>query len=123
VDVCRGPYKSSDVPPRIGRVQIAKNFTNIRVPVLAVFECPRTIDEYPRPGEYVPANGEERAAIAAFLHATKIILDRWSAKLVKAVPDATLIDLPGAGHYLFLTREADVINGIRAFVATLPSAP
>ena len=122
-DGSRGSYKSSDIPPRIGREQIAKDFTNIRVPVLAFFEFPRTIDAYPRPGEYVPANAEERVAIASFLLATKTILDRWSAKLVKAVPDTTLIDLPGAGHYLFLTREADVIRRIRAFVARLPSAP
>jgi pimeloyl-ACP methyl ester carboxylesterase len=28
-----------------------------------------------------------------------------------------LIDLPGAGHYVFITREAEVIGGIREFLA------
>jgi pimeloyl-ACP methyl ester carboxylesterase len=119
-DGTRGRYKSTDIPPRIGRLQIPKNFTNIRVPVLALFEFPRTIDDYPRPGEYVPSNAAERDAIAAFLLATKNIADRWSAKLLKAVPDAKLIDVPGAGHFLFLTRETEVIREIRIFLARLP---
>jgi len=63
-DGSRGRYKSSDIPPRIGRLQISKDFSNIRVPVLALFEFPRTIESYPRPGEYVPANADERAPIA-----------------------------------------------------------
>jgi non-heme chloroperoxidase len=119
-DGTRGRYTSSDIPPKIGALQIAKNFTGIRVPVLALFEFPRTMDDYPRPGDYKPANEQERAAIAAFMLATKTIADRWSAKLTKAVPDAKLIDLPGAGHFVFLTREAEVIRGIREFLADLP---
>jgi pimeloyl-ACP methyl ester carboxylesterase len=115
-----GRYKSPDIPSRIGRLQIPKNFTGIRVPVLAMFEFPRTIESYPRPGEYQPRNAQERADIAAFLAATKTIADRWSAKLVKAVPDATLVDLPGAGHFVYITREAEVIKGIREFLARLP---
>jgi pimeloyl-ACP methyl ester carboxylesterase len=119
-DGTRGRYKSSDIPPRIGRVQIPKDFTNIRVPVLALFEFPRTMDDYPRAGDYKPANAEELAAIIAFGRATKTIADRWSAKLTKAVPDTKLIDLPGAGHFVFLTRETEVIRGIRDFLASLP---
>jgi pimeloyl-ACP methyl ester carboxylesterase len=119
-DGTRGRYKSSDIPPRIGRLQIPKNFSNIRVPVLALFEFPRTMEGYPRPGDYVPANEAERSAIAAFLLATKIIADRWAAKLVKAVPNTTLIDLPGAGHFVFITRETEVVRGIREFLARLP---
>src|SRR5215831_9987333 len=61
-----GRYKSNDIPPRIGERQIAKNFTGIRVPVLALFEFPRNADDYPRPGEYLPQNEQERAAMVAF---------------------------------------------------------
>lgn len=114
-----GKYKSADIPSRIGRLQIPKNFEGIRVPVLAMFEFPRTIDDDPRPGDYVPATTQEREAIAAFMLATKTIADRWSAKLLKAVPDAALIDLPGAGHFVFITREAEVIQHLQEFLATL----
>jgi len=114
-----GRYKSPDIPSRIGRLQIPKNFEGIRVPVLALFEFPRTINDYPRDGDYVPANAQEREAIAEFLLATKTIADRWSAKLLKAVPDATLIDLPGAGHFVYISREAEVLKHVEHFVAGL----
>ncbi len=51
--------------------------------------------------------------------ATKAIAHRWSAKLTKALPDTKLIDLQSAGHYVFLTRETEVIRGIRDFLAGL----
>jgi hypothetical protein len=35
------------------------------------------------------------------------------------VPDTTLVNLPGAGHYVFITREADVLRSVQAFVARL----
>jgi len=34
-DGLRGPYKSTDIPPRIGQRQIAKNYVGIHLPVLA----------------------------------------------------------------------------------------
>jgi pimeloyl-ACP methyl ester carboxylesterase len=122
-DGTMGRYKSSDIPARIGQRQIAKDFSNIRVPVLALFEFPRAAEDYPRPGDYKPANDEERAAIAKFLSATKTIADRWSAKLTKAVPNPKLIDLSGAGHYVFLTRETEVIRETRRFLEGLPRVP
>ena len=30
------------------------------------------------------------------------------------------VDLPGAGHYVFLAKEADVLREIHSFVAALP---
>jgi hypothetical protein len=35
------------------------------------------------------------------------------------VPNAKIVDIPGATHYLWITREADVLREIRAFVAAL----
>jgi pimeloyl-ACP methyl ester carboxylesterase len=119
-DGTRGRYKSSDIPPRIGRQQIAKNYAGIRVPVMALFEFPRTMDDYPRPGDYVPRNEAERQAIAAFAAATKTVLDRGTAKLAATVPDTTIVNVPGAGHYLFITREAEVLRSVKAFVGRLP---
>jgi pimeloyl-ACP methyl ester carboxylesterase len=37
--------------------------------------------------------------------------------LKSGVPGAQVIDLPGAGHYVFLTREAEVLSELRRFVA------
>jgi pimeloyl-ACP methyl ester carboxylesterase len=47
-------------------------------------------------------------------------MDRWTKNLQSGVPNARLVDLPGAGHYVFLTRESEVVQGIREFIASLP---
>jgi non-heme chloroperoxidase len=106
----------------IGAGQKKRDYSNIRVPVLAFFEFPRyTIDQL-RPDEYHPANDEERAAIEAYGRATAAYVDRWVKNLKSGVPDARLVDLPGAGHFVFLTREAEVLRGIREFVGGLRQA-
>jgi pimeloyl-ACP methyl ester carboxylesterase len=85
------------------------------VPVLALFEYPR-----PTGGpEYQPKNEEERAAIEAFSRATAVYVDRWVKNLKSGVPGARVVDLPRAGHYIFLTREAEVLGELRRFVASL----
>ena len=90
-----------------------KDYSNIRVPVLVMMEFPRWPD-------YKPKDEQERQLIDQFLARGRVIIDRWTAKLTRAVPDARFVDLPGAGHYVFLTKEADVLREIRSFVAGLP---
>ena len=92
-----------------------RDYSNIRVPVLALFEYPR-----PTGGpEYQPKNEEERAAIETFSRATAAYVDRWVKNVKSGVPGARIVDLPGAGHYVFLTREAEVLKELRGFVAGL----
>src|SRR5262245_11790640 len=50
---------------------------------------------------------------------TGVHVERWVPTLKTAVPDARLVDYPGAGHYVFLTKEADVLGDVRAFIAAL----
>ena len=54
-----------------------------------------------------------------FASATKAYMDRWVDNLKRNVPNAGLVDLPAAGHYVFLTREAEVLKELRKFVAGL----
>jgi pimeloyl-ACP methyl ester carboxylesterase len=100
--------------------EVKRDYSKIAAPVLAIFEFPRVGRETRRPDEYQPQSDEERAAIAAFQNATKVFVDRWVASLKRSVPAARLVDLPGAGHYVFLTRETEVLRELRAFVASLP---
>jgi pimeloyl-ACP methyl ester carboxylesterase len=104
----------------VGAGQQRRDYAKIRVPVLALFEFPRAADAARRPDEYQPKNEEEHGTIAAFERATKVYVDRWVASLKRSVPDARVVDLPGAGHYVFLTREADVLRGLKEFMADLP---
>jgi non-heme chloroperoxidase len=105
----------------IGDGEIKRDYSHIKVPVLAFLELPRPADlALLRPDEYHPKNDEEARAMLALARATKPYMDRWIDNLKRSVPNARLVDLPGAGHFLFMTREADVLREMRSFVASLP---
>ena len=90
------------------------------MPVLAFFEMPQAVyDPSVRPGMYRPKNDEERAAIQAFMDATRGYINRRVKNLRSSVPAARIVDLPGAGHFVFQTREAEVVREIGAFIAGL----
>ena len=57
--------------------------------------------------------------MVAFNEATAVFVDRWTENLNRGVPKAQIIDLPRAGHYVFLTREAEVLKGVKEFLAAL----
>ena len=102
----------------IGQGQIfRKDFSNIRVPVLAMLEFPAL-----RPDDNVPADPETRATLEAFVARGRVIFSKWTDKLKQYVPDARIVDVKGAGHYLFLTRQTEVLREIHAFMASLPAA-
>ena len=48
------------------------------------------------------------------------MLEKWQADLRTGVPNARLVELPGANLYMFVSNEADIIRELRAFAATLP---
>ena len=96
-----------------------RDYSKIRVPVLALYEVPQRPDAPPAPHEPAAPTDEERAAIAAFRAATRVYVDRWRANLERGVPDARVVDLPGAGHFVFLKCETEVVREIQAFVARL----
>jgi pimeloyl-ACP methyl ester carboxylesterase len=115
-----GRFKTpQSINQAIGIGQKKRDYSNIRVPVLALFEFPRTSLDQLKPDEPQPRNAEEREALLASFAATKIFMDRWADNLKRSVPNARLVDLPGAGHHVFLTREAAVLSEMHKFVLTL----
>src|SRR4029077_15475848 len=92
----------------IGDGQKKRDYSHIRVPVLAFLEFPRSTYD-PTLDRYQVKNDTERAAIEAVSRATAVYQERWMNNLKRGVPTARLVDLPGAGHFVFLTREADVL--------------
>ena len=102
----------------IGTGAKKRDYSKIRVPVLALFDYPRYADT-PKKGDYQLKHDEERAATKAFAEATAAYVDRWLKNLMSSVPGVRLVDLPEAGHYVFLKRETEVLKEIRKFVADL----
>lgn len=119
-DGTKGGLKTPQrISKAIGDGQKKRDYSKIAVPVLAFLEFPRPVDDPRRQSDYQPKNADERAAIEAFNSATAAYVARWTKNLKSGVRGARLVDLPGAGHYVFLTREADVLHELRAFVTGL----
>jgi pimeloyl-ACP methyl ester carboxylesterase len=113
-DGTMGRHKTpSRVHRAIGDGQKKRDYAKIRVPVLALIDYPRPRSDEPRSDDE-----KDRAAVSAYLEATRRYVDRWIGNLFRGVSGARLVDLQG-GHYLFLTREKEVIQEIRGFIASL----
>jgi non-heme chloroperoxidase len=108
----------SRIHQAIGEGQRKRDYRGIRVPVLALVDIPDTKTAL-RPGDYVPRNDEERRAVDAVTRATAVFVNRWIEQLRAAVPSAQVVNMPGAGHMLFLTRSSEVIEAMRQFVGHL----
>ena len=87
-----------------------QKYTDIRVPILAIFAIPQNL------GPFV---NDKPAARAAY----QTVADTWSESRVKAfeagVPSARVVRLAHANHYVFLSNEADVLREMRAFLVGL----
>ncbi len=116
-DGSKGPYKTPQfIHDAIGQGDIKRDYSHIHVPVLALLQGP---PDHPDPNAVPPKNEEERAATKAFADATQAFVNRWMANFLSGVPSARVVHLPGAGHYVFLTREATCTAEIRDFIARL----
>ena len=69
--------------------------------------------------EYQPANDAERVAIITYARVEQRRKGQLNENLKRSVPSARVVELPGAGHYLFLSREDEVLSDVRRFVMTL----
>jgi len=131
-----GEYKSSTpaIHKAIGEGALARDYSKIRVPVLAIFtwsctnklygnyrcvEHPHHNPLYQAQPQYKPKSKQERAAIDAFEDATLAYVNRWNKNLLTAPGGVRLVVLPGADHYLFVSHEEDVLRELRSFLARL----
>jgi non-heme chloroperoxidase len=96
----------------IGEGTRHRDYSRITAPVLSLFAVS---------GSDTSADPQERAAIEAYNGATMVYIKRYEKTLLTGVPDARIIEIPGANHYLFLSNEMDVLREITAFVARAAS--
>ncbi|MGO8732778.1 MAG: alpha/beta fold hydrolase [Terriglobia bacterium] len=88
-----------------------QKYTNISVPVLAIFAVPHDLG---------PALGSDPTARAAYEARDGVTTGAQADAFEKGVPSARVIRLPHASHYVFLSNEADVLREMNAFLASLP---
>lgn len=116
-----GPNRTpSFVGKAIGEGSKKRDYSKIRVPVLAFFAVSRPVvggrSEFYR---FQPKNEDERAALEKIYTADRAYINRWENTMRTGVPDARIVELPGANHYVFFTNEADVLRELHAFVTGL----
>jgi pimeloyl-ACP methyl ester carboxylesterase len=113
-----GTFKTDgNIHSAVGAGQKKRDYSNIKVPVLAMFEYPRSRQPPSARPTKDPETDKERVAREAYVRATAAYVDRWVQNLKSGVPNARIVDLQGAGHFVFLSRETEVLNEIRYFVA------
>ena len=109
-----GSYNTSNrVHNAIGKGALPRDYSRIRVPILALFSS-LSINY-----RYQPKDAQERAAIEEFDAATEVYVNRYKKNLLNAKGGVRIVDLPHADHYVFLSNEADVLREMRAFIAGL----
>jgi non-heme chloroperoxidase len=97
---------------------IAKpDYARIRVPVLAFYALPVALEDQMK--KYQPQNAAEGSAMGLTYGFDLAWVARNADALKRRVPDARIVELPGANSYLFLSNEADVLRELRAFLAEL----
>jgi pimeloyl-ACP methyl ester carboxylesterase len=114
-----GDYKiPAYVPQAIMAGGVKHDYSQIRVPVLAFVGFPELPQDQIR--ENHVTDPEERMIIEAvygtYVGMTKIRIKRINA----AARGAKVVELWGGNHFVFLSNEAEVVEGLRAFVTGLP---
>ena len=89
----------------------AQRYVDIRPPALFIVSS-----QYP--GRWAEASTDP--AIREQMTALNTLLERQAQALDAAIPNARVIKLPHANHYVFLSNEEDVLREMRAFLGSLP---
>lgn len=105
------PAPTTAVNPNYAIISGQQKYTDLRVPVLAIYASPHN------PG---PPVSNDPTALAAFEARDKTRVDAIAQAFEKGAPSARVILLPRANHYLFQSNEADVLREIHAFIDSLP---
>ncbi|MDB4888841.1 MAG: alpha/beta hydrolase fold, partial [Gemmatimonadetes bacterium] len=111
-------HPGNPVSIRMDRVPYAvisgeRKYTVIHGPVLAIFATSRAIP----PG--AENDQEMRSMIAQVDSAMALQIGAFA----RGVPQARIVQIPGANHYVFTSNEAEVLREMRAFIDGLPRTP
>lgn len=88
-----------------------ERFHSIETPLLAIFSYPSAPS---------PSQTSDPAKLAA-CHATETSREEAQFAIFRAQPHAKVVVIPNATHYIFLSREEEVISQIIDFVNSLPA--
>lgn len=88
-----------------------EKYTNIRVPVLAIYAVPHDMSQF---------SAGDPAAREAFARRDELTTEAQAKAFEIGVPSARVVRLPHANHFIFFSNEADVLREVNAFLHSLP---
>jgi pimeloyl-ACP methyl ester carboxylesterase len=88
-----------------------QKYTNIPVPILAIFAIPSYF------GSMAANDPTIRAAFEASMKAS---IEAQAKAVESGLPSARVVRIPNADHYVFQSNEADVLREMNAFIGSLP---
>jgi pimeloyl-ACP methyl ester carboxylesterase len=94
------------------------DYSGIRVPVLAFYALPASLESQIK--RYPPQTAEERDAMKQVFDADVAWTRRSIDRMKLGVPAARVVEMPEAGHCIFLTNEPEVLLEFRKFLTSLP---
>ena len=112
------PPPSGPAPHPLPRILYAiisgqRKYTHINGPVLAIFASPPA----------VPPGADGDPAMRAMIAEVDSATERQVSAFARGVPQARVVRLPRADHFVFRSNEADVLREMRAFIDGLPTEP
>jgi non-heme chloroperoxidase len=97
--------------PTLAIIEGGQKYTNIRVPILAIFALPHRREPQPDPD----------SATNAAMQARDDSVTATSALFFEhGVPSARVVRIANATHYVFRSNESEVLREMNAFLAGLP---
>jgi non-heme chloroperoxidase len=88
----------------------SRTYGSFRAPVLAIYAAPHGLGAWAR----------NNAAARAYTTGEEPVIEAVVKAFESGFPDARVVRLPHANHYVFLSNERDVLREMRQFIASLP---
>ena len=96
---------------------IQPDYASIKVPVLAFFAGLPTLADQTR--KHNPQTPQERFALEQKIAFDQAIQNRHRQDLVRGVPAARIVVIPGANFYIFLSSVPEIVSEMKLFLARL----
>ncbi len=107
------------VSQMIGEGSKKRDYSRIRVPILYLPAAPPRANGWSQYYLFTPANEVEHTTLQKIYDADRVNLTRYEKNMQAAAGKVRIVELRGAGHYVYFTNEAAVLRELRKFVADL----
>ena len=99
-----------------------RDYTKITVPILYLPAAPPKAGGWSQYYLFTPENKNELTTLQKIYDADRANLDRYERDMRRAKGKVSIVELRGAGHYVYFTNESAVLNEVSKFLSKLPGS-